>query len=103
SPIAGFSHDRHLLEQEFRISSRQFDIPHLMLSILADRRLHLGFVHRRCADWLAFFDEAHFAMRRKSSARRNQVTHDDVLLESAEAIYFPERSRFGKHARGVLE
>src|SRR6266849_4242904 len=73
------------------------------MSILPDRRLHFGFVHRWCADWLAFFYEPDFAMRRESRARRNQVTHDDVLLESAEAIHFSERSRFGEHARCVLE
>src|SRR5215467_7560486 len=57
-------------------------------SLLANRRLHLGFVHRWYADRLTFLNEPDLAMCRESRSRRNQVTHDHVLFESAEAVHF---------------
>ena len=69
---------------------------------LPDRRLSF-FFHHRGADRFAFFNQLDLAMRRESRSRRDQVTHDDVFLESAQVIDFAQRGRFGEHAGRVLE
>jgi hypothetical protein len=52
---------------------------------------------------LAELDEFDLADRRESRAGRNQVTHDDVLLEAAQAIDLAKRRRFGEDPRRILE
>src|SRR6266576_5244136 len=74
-----------------------------LLRSLPDRRLRLGFFHHRRAHWFAFFDETNLAMFRKTGAGWNQVTHDHILLKSAETIDLAERSRFGQDACCILE
>ena len=70
---------------------------------LPQRWLNLRLVHQRRADLFAQLHEFDFPHRRESSARRNEVTHDDVLLEATETIDFAQRRRFGEHTRGILE
>src|SRR5437588_3419467 len=74
-------------------------IPHR----LSQRRLRFGFLDQRFADRLAFFDKLDLAHRRETSSRRNEMAHDDVLLEAAQTIDLAERRRFREHARRVLE
>src|SRR4051794_15505815 len=70
---------------------------------LAESRLHFRLVHQGCADRFALLHEVDLAHRREACARRDEVTHNDVLLEAAQAVDLAECRCFGEDARGVLE
>src|SRR4051812_26548934 len=70
---------------------------------LTQRRLRLDVFDQRFADRFALLDELDLAHGRETSPCRNEMAHDDVLLEAAQTIDLAERCRFGEDARGVLE
>jgi hypothetical protein len=73
------------------------------LPCLPYRWLRFGFLYHRRAHRLAFLNETNLAMFRKTGAGWNQVTHDHILLKSAETIDLAERGRFGQDACCILE
>ena len=48
-------------------------------------------------------DQIKVAVRLEAGSRRDEVTHDDVLLESAESVRLAEGGCFGENTRCVLE
>jgi len=67
------------------------------------RWLRFGFLYHRRAHRLAFLNETNFTMFSKTGAGRNQVTHNHILLKSAETIDLAQRSRFRQDACCILK
>src|SRR5687768_13173716 len=59
----------------------------------------LAGVHRR----LAVDDDVEPLVRRETGAGRDEPTHDDVLLETAEVVRLAADSGLGEDLRGLLE
>ncbi len=99
--VASFGCDRHL---EIRRAALACGSHLYCIELrLAKRGLHLRLFHQGSADLFAKLDELDLAHRREAGAGRDEVTHDDVFLEAAQAIDLAQRGRFGEDAGGVLE
>lgn len=76
--------------ERLEITSKPFpdvlEIQHTTL--LSQRRLRFRFFHERRADLFAELDELDLAHRREAGPGRDQVTHDHVFFEAAQAIDF---------------
>src|SRR5436305_4506600 len=64
---------------------------------LRDFLLHL------CRGLFHFWREPHVAVILHAGAGRNEASHDDVLLQSAQVVHRSLDGGFGEHSRGLLE
>ena len=74
-----------------------------LVRCLPYRWLRFGFLYHRRAHRLTFLNETNFTMFSKTGAGRNQVTHNHILLKSAETIDLAQRSRFRQDACCILK
>src|SRR4051812_32647793 len=91
------------LNEKGRLVAAPIVSPLLLQSELAERRFGFGANLEITTKMIADVDDLNVPVDREARPGRDEMTHDNVLLEAAQMIDSAQRCGFRKDARRVLE